>query len=119
MDFKKIIQKKSWTKEDKHSEWDQKEAEKLIGKYILIGLTYIDSNNNVTKRKQLHGIIKRVTKNKGILVDLKGANKGQEYNLPPDYSRFQKASTGHYHLHSTNEDIKNLDLTTIWTINSP
>lgn len=119
MDFKKIIQKKSWTKEDTLPNWNQEDAEKLIGKYILIGITYVDSNNNVTKRKQLHGIIKRISKKKGILVSLKGVNKGQNYNLPPDYSNFHKASTGSYHLRSTNENIENLDLTTIWTINSP
>ena len=116
--IKKIMRKKSWTKENKRSEWNQKEAEKLIGKYVLVGITYVDSNNHITERKQLHGVIKTVLKNKGILVSLKGVNEGQEYNLPPDYSNFKKAIPGSYHLHSTNEDIKDPDFTVTWTINS-
>lgn len=102
-----------------HAEWNQKKAEKLVGRYILIGLTYVDSNDKVSEQEQLHGIIEKVSKKEGILISLKGINEGQDYNLPPDYSNFQEASPGSYHLHSTNEDIENPDLTATWTINSP
>lgn len=93
---------------------DEKRVKSLLNKHIIIGLTYLDENEEIIERIQLHGIIIQVNKNEGVLVKLN--NSDEEYNLPPDLSAIHEAPPGEYHFKTTGEVIINPDLMTTWTI---
>ena len=69
--------------EDHTSTFDQEKATALIGKHILVGITYCNHLGTETDRQQLHGIIKSADPD-GILIDLKGVHEGSSWNMPPD-----------------------------------
>lgn len=96
---------------------DEERAASLIGKHLLIGVTYLDHEGNLVERVQFHGDIVRINEHEGIVVSLNDA--GDEYKLPPDINSLQEAPAGEYRLRSTGEIVVNPDLLTSWTINKP
>ena len=87
----------------------------IIGKHIIIGLTYLDCNRNIVKKVQLHGDVINITK-EYIIINL---NTGEEFTLPPDIRAIKIAPPGEYHFDSTGEVVVNPDLMTTWTIYQP
>jgi hypothetical protein len=98
------------------SDFDWKRARSLIGKHVIIGLTYYDHNETLLEQVQLHGDIVRFDE-EGAVINLSGT--GEEFTLPPDPSAFVEAAPGEYRLRSTGERVVNPDLTTSWTIEKP
>lgn len=89
------------------------DSDTLIGKHIIIGLTYVDYNDNIVNRVQLHGNISEINAD-GIFIKLNNSDK--EFTLPPDISAIKIASRGEYRSESTGEVVVNPDLMTSWTI---
>lgn len=87
----------------------------LVGKTLLIGLTYYTVDNEFIEQNQLWGIVIE-SNNTRILVQL---NNGETYALPPDLSSTHIAPLGEYRLHSTGEVIVNPDYLTTWNIIRP
>lgn len=87
----------------------------LIGKTILIGLTYYTANDEFIEQKQYWGRVVESNENR-ILVKL---NDGEIFVLPPDLSSTQVAAPGEYRLRSTGEIVVNPDFLTTWNINRP
>ena len=87
----------------------------LIGKTILIGLTYYTANNEFIEQNQYWGKVVESNENR-ILVKL---NDGEIFRLPPDLSSTQIAAPGEYRLRSTGEIVVNPDYLTTWNINRP
>lgn len=87
----------------------------LVGKTILIGLTYYTANNEFIEQKQYWGKVVESNEN-GIMVKL---NDGKDFRLPPDLSSTQVAAPGEYRLRSTGETVVNPDFLTTWNINRP
>lgn len=100
-------------------DFDQNKAKELIGKYILVGVTYLDSNGEIESQQQLHGVIKKAIKNEGILIQLKGAYEGEEWNMPPDTKSILEAKPGEYNLKSTGEVVSNPDFVCTWEVHKP
>jgi hypothetical protein len=88
----------------------------LIGKTILMGLTYCKSDGTLIDRKQLFGTVKSFSRKYGIKVVL---DDGEEYLLPPDRSAIQRADKGEYHLRSTGKVVKDPDYLCSFTITKP
>ena len=103
---------------DESPKFNENDAVALIGKYLLIGLTYYDSNGVETDRSQLHGVIKSAS-HEGISIDLKGTRSGEIWNMPPSFEAIRPAKPGIYTLRATNETIENPDLLCTWAIHSP
>ena len=82
----------------------------LIGKIMLVGITYTDSGGNVKERKQFWGTVTVADKGK-ILIEQKN---GEILSLPPDLSAVKPAPEGEYRLHSTGEVVVNPDFLSIW-----
>ncbi len=100
--------------------WDQDEADWLLGKHLLVGLTYLaPDNRTVTSKAQYHGRIVSVEQNNGIVVELEGAWAGKTMTLPPALVAFRPANPGEYRLRSTGEIIKDPDVLTAWSITEP
>ncbi len=97
-------------------EFDKNLAASLIGKYILIGLTYLDTGGKLESQEQLHGIVLSVSEIDGILIQLKGTNQNQEWNMPPSTEGITIADPGIYKIRSTGEEIKNPDFLCTWQI---
>jgi hypothetical protein len=95
----------------------EEEAKEIIGKHILVGVTFRDRSENVTGIDQFHGIIVRASHKEGIIVCLHDG--AEERWIPPDLSRLEKAAPGEYRLKSTGEIVVNPDLLSTWTVYPP
>lgn len=89
--------------------------EKLIGKIILVGMTFYDKNKEFTEQKQNWGEIVAVNEN---TVHIKKMN-GEEFSIPNDPSAIEPAEPGEYKLRSTGEVVKNPDYLSTWIITRP
>jgi hypothetical protein len=95
------------------SEMDQDLAASYVGKHILVGLTYLDHNEQLIEQIQYHGRIVRINDHDGIVIKVNGTD--EERALPPALESIEVAKEGEYTLRSTGEVIINPDLTTSWT----
>ena len=85
----------------------------LIGKTILIGLTYYTHDDVFIEQKQYWGTVVSTDDTK-ILVQL---NNGELFALPPNLSSTKVAPPGEYRLRSTGEIVVNQDFLTTWNVN--
>lgn len=96
-------------------EFDQERARSMVGKHVIVGLTYCDHNDVVLERVQFHGELIGVDEQ---LITIK-LNNSEEVTLPPDLSAFTEAPPGEYRLRSTGEVVTDPDLLAQWTIQKP
>jgi hypothetical protein len=97
--------------------WDQDKADSLVGKYVLVGLTYLASDGKTVKsQEQYHGRIVSADKDKGIAVACEGKWAGKTLGLPPALAPFRPADPGEYKLRSTGEVVKDPDVLATWSI---
>ncbi len=86
--------------------------EELIGKVMLVDLTYFDKGGERTGQIQVWGTVGRVDV-EGIYLT---RSTGEELQLPPDVSAVKRAKPGEYKLHSTGEVVVNPDFTATWNV---
>ena len=86
----------------------------IINKTIIVGLTFVDNNNELIKEELFHGKIINADASKGICLSVNGKN--DTYCIPPDLSSIQIAPPGEYTLQPTGEVIFNPDLLSNWII---
>jgi hypothetical protein len=96
---------------------DESKIRKLLYKYVIIGLTYVDNNDKVIETIQLHGRITRINQIDGVVITRE--DKAEEYKLPADLSAFEEAEPGEYKLTKTGEIIVDPDYLSSWTIQKP
>lgn len=84
----------------------------IIGKKILVGITYMDKKGNVIKMAQYVGKIIEADESKGIVIE--EYNSKEILAVPPQLSAIKVAEPGEYKLKSTGEIVKNPDLLTTW-----
>lgn len=89
---------------------------RLVGRHLLVGLTYVRPSGELIEQKQLHGIVERVSQHEGIVMRL---SDGSEYRLPPDLRGIREAPAGSYRLRSTGEEVQDPDFLCTWTITPP
>lgn len=98
---------------------DDANAVGLIGKHLLVGLTYLNADGTLRKQVQLHGRITAVDETK-VTMRLHGSD--EEFTLPrsrepgSDLDAFEPADPGEYRLRSTGEVVADPDLLAKWTI---
>ena len=85
------------------------EARELVGKTILIGVTYRDQSGAEIQQSQMHGVVVSASA-KGVEVSLRGEQHGRNLSLPPDPRFFRVASPGNYRLRGTGEVVHNPQL---------
>jgi len=105
--------------DDGRPPFDHEFGKELLGKYVLVGLTYVKKSGELIREDQFHGVVQRVDPHEGILLSLRGKKEGEEYNLPPHTAAFTPAAKGEYSLKSTDEVVVNPDFTSTWTIEQP
>jgi hypothetical protein len=99
--------------------FDEQFARKLIGKYVLIGLSVHDAQGNPKRLEQFHGTVLSADCKAGIEVALRGAREGETKRLPPATSVFKEAKRGTYTLKTTGENVVDPDFTATWLVNQP
>jgi hypothetical protein len=98
------------------AEFDAAKAKSLIGKTVVIGLTFIDEDDQLINQEQFHGFI--VNFNERVCV-VRMKDTGNEMTFPPDVEAFQAAAKGEYTNKKTGEVFTDPDLTAAWTIRIP
>lgn len=105
--------------DDGRPPFDHTFASALVGKHVLVGVTYTSKSGEFKSQDQFHGIVQKVDPKDGILLSLKGGRDGEWRWLPPDTRAFSKAPKGEYCLRSSGEVVKDPDYTSTWTIKTP
>ncbi|MGH1558599.1 hypothetical protein ACRAWD_14625 [Caulobacter segnis] len=82
------------TDEQTDTHWDATFAETLLGKTLLMNLTFLDDDGEVQERQQFFGVVIDATEDEGIVLDLLGEHDGDTYTLPPQTSAIQPAEPG-------------------------
>ncbi len=103
--------------DDGQPAFDHERAVALIGKRVLVGLTYHDHNDKFLEQRQVHGIVVRVDSKQGIAIELQGERTTELFWLPPDLRSLQEADPGEYRLRSTGEVVVDPDYLFTWIIN--
>lgn len=101
---------------DERPIWDETIAKGVVGKVVLVGLTYSEADGRRIEQQQFFGTVVSADSRKGILLSLKGHRAGEQYNLPPDTRAIEIASTGEYRLRSTGEVVSDPDYTAMFSI---
>ena len=94
----------------------------LVGKTVLLGLTFSDPDGNEQARVQRHGVVQAADREEGIALRFVAPGQpwdGEVYRLPPDLSAFREAEPGAYRLRSTGETIMDPDFTAAWVVSRP
>ncbi len=93
--------------------FDVRMARQLIGKRVLIGLTFV-TPGEADRLEQMHGTVDDVTE-AGFAVRLPNY---EIYWLPPDLRPWEAAAKGQYRLRSTGEVVVDPDYTSNWRVTS-
>ena len=107
-----------WAGNSTARELDQAAADVYLGKYILVGVTYVDAAGQVEDSVQMHGVVQSASQD-GIRIALKGERDGQSWTMPADLSAISPAQPGRYELPETGEIIENPDFICTWMVQKP
>ncbi len=86
--------------------WDHENPD-VIGKIVLVGVTYLAADGSELDRGQWWGRIVAFNRKDGLKVDL--ANKGTVHAFPPFREAMSRAKPGIYELNRTGEKIEDPD----------
>jgi hypothetical protein len=89
--------------DDGRTRFDAALAARLVGKRVLLGVTYEDFRGNVKRQEQLVGTVLSVHPTRGLVISLEGDRLGETMCLPPSTESFQVAAKGTYPVGSSGE----------------
>lgn len=95
--------------------FDQKKAKNMIGKYVIVGITRLNTNEELLGTEEVHGEIIKVSQEDGLTIL---QSDGSKFNLPPLLDCYQEADPGIYTLKSTKEKIENPDYLATFNVTS-
>ncbi len=84
--------------------------EDLIGKILLVGITYYTKDGELIEQKQYYGTVIEASE---TLIKIKQKD-GSEFTLPPDLSSTKRARPGKYTLRSNGEVVSDPDFLATW-----
>ncbi|WP_414464246.1 hypothetical protein RLW55_05800 [Hyphomicrobium sp. B1] len=97
--------------------WDDDEGQRLVGKIVLVGITYMEPDyETVIRQEQYFGTIVSADSMRGFQIDCMGGLAGTTKFLPPDLRSLRAAAPGEYRLRSTGEIVVNPDVISTWTL---
>ena len=107
-----------WSGNASAHELDSAATDIYLGKYILVGVTYVDNAGQVESSVQMHGVVESASQD-GITIALKGERLGQSWTMPADLSAISPAQPGRYELPETGEIVENPDFICTWMVQKP
>jgi hypothetical protein len=99
-------------------EFDENIASQFLGKYILVGATYLNHDGSLNEQVQMYGMIESAS-HEGFRISLRGARQGESWTMPPVREAIQPAKPGRYSLRASGEVIEDPDFLSTWTVNKP
>ena len=98
-------------------EIDQEKAGKMIGKVVLAGVSFCDSDGQVLDDQQFFGTVLRINAQEGLVI-ASGVD-GSEINLPPYLEQYTPADPGTYNLKSVELAVTDPDYISTWRVYPP
>lgn len=98
--------------------WDEAFAQTLVGKIMLVNLTFLSAEGDLEGREAFYGVVISADADEGVLLDLLGPQDGDTTTLPPQTSNIAAAAPGLYPL-TGGETVENPDFLSSWTIAGP
>lgn len=95
-------------------EIDQKKAKEMIGKVVLVGVTYQNVEGEETGLDQFFGKVLRINADDGLVI-CRGDN-GEEMSLPPMLEYYNPASPGIYSLKASSHKVTDPDYLATWVV---
>lgn len=89
--------------------------EDLLGKVMLVGITYNTSTGELIERKQVWGTVAQAGEG-GIRIR---RENGELFSVPPNLSAISSAAPGDYTLRSTGEVVTDPNFLSAWTCTEP
>ena len=89
--------------------------DELIGKVLLVGVTYYTHDDELIEQKQFYGEVIQADEN---IICIKQKD-GAKFTLPPDLSSIKRAKKGEYKLRCNGEIVVNPDFLATWKVNKP
>ena len=86
--------------------------DELIGKSLLVGITYSFPDSKDAEQKQFFGTVTEASETQILLA----CKDGSELSLPSDLRALQRAKRGEYTLRSTGEIVINPDFLAAWNV---
>lgn len=86
--------------------------QQMVGKRLLVGVTYLAPDGAGRGRLQFAGVVTSVEP----LVSIERGEGYEPFALPPAVEAFKRAPPGEYHL-DTGEVVVDPDFTTTWSVN--
>ncbi|HMI96939.1 MAG TPA: hypothetical protein VK479_10545 [Micropepsaceae bacterium] len=96
-------------------ELDLNDPATLIGRTIIIGMTYVDLKGDVVRQEQHHGTIIDFV-NWNLIVERAGQ---ENFYIPYDLRAISIAPKGTYRLRESGKEIENPDLLSSWIVEPP
>jgi len=100
------------------ADFDATAMSAFVGKYMLIGVTYLDAAGQAEASIQMHGVVESATE-QGITISLKGEREGESWTMPANVNAISPADPGRYQLPETGEIVENPDFITTWVVQRP
>jgi hypothetical protein len=91
----------------------KKKTTALLRSHVLVGLTYLRPDGEISRRLQFHGTIESVRKD---VIEVRRADTGDLFTLPPAPEAFDAAPPGEYRIRSTGEVVVDPDFTCTMTV---
>jgi|SRR5665213_176561 len=88
--------------------------EVVVGKRLLVGITYVGSPDSPDEKLQVVGVVTEV--DPVVMID---HGIAEPFSLPAEPDAYDEAPPGEYTLHGSGEVIEDPDFMTIWTVNPP
>jgi hypothetical protein len=99
--------------------WDDAVAAQILGKTVLVGMSYPAQGGAPERHEQFHGVVAKAERGHGILLDLAGSRAGEQHLLPAVTSALVPAAPGIYRLRATGEEVVDPDYISTWTVQPP
>lgn len=99
------------------SEWDDARAQALVGKTLLVGVTYVDSTGKEESRDAAFGRIVAISEANGVVVH--DQEREEPVVLTPFLDALEPAEPGEYRLRVNGRIVVDPDLTATWTVERP
>jgi hypothetical protein len=86
----------------------------MMGKVLLVGVTYVDADDEVVEQLQVAGRV--ISVDPLVTIERTGA---EPFTLPPDRQAFDRGAPGEYHLRATGEVVVDPDFVSTWVVAAP
>jgi len=96
---------------------DQVTSDSVIGKRVIVGLTFQDEDEKLLGNVQYHIRVLRINHTNGLVVER--LDGGGVFNLPPSLDLLEEIAPGEYRLTGTGEIVRDPDYALVLTVTVP